>query len=89
MSIQVKPTTLGTAKVNAATDLPKGRWIGLKELDWTDQDGKNRKWEVAGRTTTAAGGVDGELPNQPGRGVRDLADPLPHSATSGRHRRDA
>ncbi|KAL8283748.1 hypothetical protein RQP46_005543 [Phenoliferia psychrophenolica] len=58
MSIQVKPTTLGTAKVNAATDLPKGRWIGLKELDWTDQDGKNRKWEVAGRKTTAAGGVD-------------------------------
>lgn len=42
---------------------PKRRWVCLKTYDWVDQEGNNRKWEVASRTTTAAGGVDGsELP---------------------------
>ena len=59
MSVTVKPTTLGAATINKAADMQTGKWIGLKELDWTDQDGKSRKWEVAGRKTTAAGGVDG------------------------------
>ncbi|KAK4702421.1 hypothetical protein P7C70_g3798, partial [Phenoliferia sp. Uapishka_3] len=57
----VKPTTLGSSTVNSSKDLQTSdsKWIGLKALEWTDEEGKQRRWEVAGRKTTAAGGVDG------------------------------
>lgn len=32
---------------------------GLQTLHWRDQEGKQRKWENAYRTTRSEGGVDG------------------------------
>ncbi|CAG7851309.1 Uncharacterized Nudix hydrolase P35G2.12 [Serendipita indica DSM 11827] len=48
------------AVVNSATDLPldKARWITLKKIDWTDQEGQSRTWEMAERKTRGSAGVD-------------------------------
>jgi 8-oxo-dGTP pyrophosphatase MutT (NUDIX family) len=32
----------------------KTRWLSLKTLDWTDEDGVNRKWDIASRNTKQA-----------------------------------
>ncbi|KAM0756224.1 hypothetical protein T439DRAFT_341526 [Meredithblackwellia eburnea MCA 4105] len=58
--VSVKPTSLGNAKVTQKQVLQStdSKWVGLSKLTWQDQDGKERLWEVAGRKTTAAGGVD-------------------------------
>ncbi|KAF8304901.1 hypothetical protein DL93DRAFT_2090020 [Clavulina sp. PMI_390] len=34
------------------------KWVTLNVIDWEDQEGKRRKWEVASRKTTGSGGVD-------------------------------
>lgn len=56
----VKPTTLGAARVDESLPLENSdaRWIGLRKLKWTDQEGKHRLWEVAARKTTGTAGVD-------------------------------
>lgn len=58
----VKPTTLGTSTINKSIPLSEqdAKWVGLKKLEWTDEDGKDRPWEMAARKTTSKGGVDGE-----------------------------
>lgn len=60
-SISVKPTILGKSVITETIPLEKAsdaKWIGLKELKYTDQDGKKRRWEMAARKTTSSGGVD-------------------------------
>lgn len=56
----VKLTTLGTARVDESLPLENSdaRWVGLRKLKWTDQEGKARLWEVAARKTTGTAGVD-------------------------------
>ncbi|KZT03591.1 uncharacterized protein LAESUDRAFT_729170 [Laetiporus sulphureus 93-53] len=41
-------------------DLPtsEAKWVSLKKIYWSDQDGKQRTWECAERTTRASSGVD-------------------------------
>ncbi|WOO80977.1 putative Nudix hydrolase [Vanrija pseudolonga] len=34
------------------------RWLKLQRIKWRDQEGKERFWEVANRTTRSRGGVD-------------------------------
>ncbi|KAL1410907.1 hypothetical protein Q8F55_001850 [Vanrija albida] len=34
------------------------RWLKLQRIKWRDQEGKERFWEVANRTTRSKGGVD-------------------------------
>lgn len=34
------------------------RWVSLNVIDWEDQEGTRRKWEVASRKTTGSGGID-------------------------------
>lgn len=59
-AVTVLPTTLGNARITGSSvaETPSFRWIGLRNLAWTDQDGKERKWELAERRTTGSGGVD-------------------------------
>jgi len=57
---QVKPAALGKATVNKSSVLNDPRWVELRKLEWTDEDGKDRLWEVASRKTTSKGGIDGE-----------------------------
>lgn len=59
---KVAPTKLGQATVHRSVDLAEPRWVQLKVLEWTDEDGKDRKWEVASRKTTSKGGIDGQSP---------------------------
>ncbi|KAI4595359.1 hypothetical protein KJ359_007034 [Pestalotiopsis sp. 9143b] len=46
--------------INKLTDLPidEARWITLKKIEFTDEMGKDRTWEVATRKTRGAAGVD-------------------------------
>lgn len=46
--------------INKLSDLPIGeaKWITLKKIDYTDQMGKDRTWEVATRKTRGKAGVD-------------------------------
>ncbi|KAG8818656.1 hypothetical protein FRC17_010757 [Serendipita sp. 399] len=49
------------ASVTRSVDLPieQARWITLKKIEWKDQEGKERTWEMAERKTrTATTGVD-------------------------------
>lgn len=47
-------------KVTAVTPLntDQAKWIGLKQIHYTDQDGKKRLWESAERKTRGASGID-------------------------------
>ncbi|KAI5986879.1 NUDIX hydrolase domain-like protein [Pisolithus albus] len=47
-------------KVTAVTPLntDQAKWIGLKQIHYTDQDGKKRVWESAERKTRGASGID-------------------------------
>ncbi|CEJ90391.1 hypothetical protein VHEMI06179 [[Torrubiella] hemipterigena] len=40
-------------------DNKDARWVTLKRINYTDQQGKARTWETAERLTRPAGGVDG------------------------------
>ncbi|KAM0793326.1 hypothetical protein ACM66B_000783 [Microbotryomycetes sp. NB124-2] len=55
---KVAPTSLGSATVHRAIPLDQPKWVQLQKLEWTDQDGKDRAWEVASRKTTSKGGID-------------------------------
>lgn len=59
----VKAANLGgkAATVNKTRELgDQAKWVQVQALDWTDEDGKDRVWEVASRKTTGKGGIDGE-----------------------------
>ena len=47
-------------KITSITDLPssEARWVGLKKVEFIDQTGTSRTWEIAARKTTAKSGVD-------------------------------
>ncbi|KAI6168659.1 NUDIX hydrolase domain-like protein [Pisolithus thermaeus] len=42
----------------APLDTDQAKWIGLKKIHYTDQDGKKRVWESAERKTRGASGID-------------------------------
>ncbi|KAF2634166.1 hypothetical protein P280DRAFT_474827 [Massarina eburnea CBS 473.64] len=46
--------------INKLTELSTSdaRWITLKKIDFTDEQGKPRSWEMATRKTRGSGGVD-------------------------------
>ncbi|KAH8682035.1 NUDIX hydrolase domain-like protein [Xylariales sp. PMI_506] len=46
--------------INKVSDLPldQARWVTLKKIEYTDQMGKDRTWEVATRKTRGKAGVD-------------------------------
>ncbi|KAI0147513.1 NUDIX hydrolase domain-like protein [Xylariaceae sp. FL1272] len=46
--------------INKVSELPtdQAKWVTLKKLEYTDQVGKNRTWEVATRKTRGKSGVD-------------------------------
>ncbi|RMZ76453.1 hypothetical protein DV737_g4816, partial [Chaetothyriales sp. CBS 132003] len=39
-------------------DSSQAKWVSLKKVDYIDQKGTSRSWEVAVRTTTSTSGVD-------------------------------
>ena len=41
-------------KINGKTTVASTRWLQLETIDYTDQEGKDRKWDVATRTTKQA-----------------------------------
>ncbi|KAG8898899.1 hypothetical protein FRB99_007080 [Tulasnella sp. 403] len=47
-------------QITSTEPLPteKAKWVTLKKIYWKDQDGKDRVWEVAERTTRSKGGID-------------------------------
>ena len=45
--------------VDAVHDVATTRWLKLQTLDYTDEAGKARKWDMASRTTKRAGTSDG------------------------------
>ncbi|KAH8104258.1 NUDIX hydrolase domain-like protein [Phellopilus nigrolimitatus] len=48
------------AKIISSRELPasEARWVTLKELEWQDQEGKQRRWECAERKTRGSSGID-------------------------------
>ena len=58
----VSPTLLGKSSVTSSVEVDgvtnKAHWIRLKVLNWVDQEGRERKWEMAERKTTSKSGVD-------------------------------
>lgn len=61
-TISVEPAkSLGSPKILGKSPLPldEAKWVQLERIDWKDQDGKERKWEVASRKTRGKSGVDG------------------------------
>ena len=54
MVTSVEPTKLGKSIVTSNVEMDKGRWIGLRQLSWTDQEGREREWEMAERKTTGS-----------------------------------
>lgn len=43
--------TKGQPKRNSITTVGSTRWLSLKTIDYTDEEGVSRKWDVASRTT--------------------------------------
>ncbi|GAA5951473.1 hypothetical protein JCM21900_001574, partial [Sporobolomyces salmonicolor] len=54
----VKPYGGGQARNVNEYPTRETRWIELRKIDWRDQTGKDRVWEVAARKTTSEGGID-------------------------------
>lgn len=44
----------GTPRVDSVDRVASSKWLALDTYNWTDQDGKQRQWEVAVRSTTEA-----------------------------------
>lgn len=38
-------------RIDSVEDVGSTKWLALKTLNWTDQEGKSRKWDLATRTT--------------------------------------
>jgi len=54
------PSSAQPARIDKITPLAshEAKWVELLKLDWTDQTGKARVWETAGRKTRGSSGVD-------------------------------
>lgn len=48
----------GKAEVLETEELMKTKFLKMERIKWRDEDGKDRIWEAANRTTRGAGGVD-------------------------------
>ena len=42
-------------RINAKATVAKTKWLELQTIDYTDETGKDRKWDVATRTTKPTG----------------------------------
>ncbi|KAF2804347.1 ADP-ribose pyrophosphatase [Mytilinidion resinicola] len=49
-----------SAKITKTSDLPpsEAKWISFQKIDWVDQAGVARVWEVASRKTRGSSGID-------------------------------
>ncbi|GAA6025139.1 hypothetical protein JCM11491_000229 [Sporobolomyces phaffii] len=56
--VDVRPYQGGTSRIRDVQPMREGKWIELQRIDWTDEDGKDRVWEMAARKTTSEGGID-------------------------------
>ncbi|GAA6022172.1 hypothetical protein JCM11491_005115 [Sporobolomyces phaffii] len=56
--VLVTPYGAGSAEVRNVEPVKEGQWIELQQIDWTDEDGKDRVCEMAARKTTSEGGID-------------------------------
>ncbi|TKA55358.1 hypothetical protein B0A53_02282 [Rhodotorula sp. CCFEE 5036] len=54
----VEPYSQGNARIRNVEPMKEGKWVELRKVDWTDEDGKDRVWEMAARKTTSKGGID-------------------------------
>ncbi|GAA5859736.1 hypothetical protein JCM1840_006431 [Sporobolomyces johnsonii] len=54
----VKPYRGGQAHNVKEYQSSDTRWVELRKIDWKDETGKDRVWEVAARKTTSEGGID-------------------------------
>jgi ADP-ribose pyrophosphatase len=54
------PSSAQPPRIDKITPLPshEAKWIEFLKLDWTDQNGKPRVWEAAGRKTRGSSGID-------------------------------
>lgn len=58
-SSEAPPSTASVPRIDAVTPVASTKWLALQTLSYTDQEGKERKWDVATRTTKRAnGGAD-------------------------------
>ncbi|XP_076056107.1 ADP-sugar pyrophosphatase-like isoform X2 [Oratosquilla oratoria] len=51
-------TTNQSCRVDSVEEIASGKWLSLSNYLWTDHAGKNRKWEVVGRTTKGSNTQD-------------------------------
>ena len=53
-------TNLQEPMIKSITDLSssEAKWVGLKKVEFVDQTGTSRTWEIAARKTTSKSGVD-------------------------------
>lgn len=50
---------MGTPKVTGVEEIASTRWLKLQTLSYTDPQDRERKWDMATRTTRTPGSVDG------------------------------
>lgn len=50
-------TSSSVPRIDAVTPVASTKWLALQTLSYTDQEGKERKWDVATRTTKQADGT--------------------------------
>jgi 8-oxo-dGTP pyrophosphatase MutT (NUDIX family) len=55
LSLQMSTSDKNLPKINDITPVAKTKWIELRTIDWTDQDGVDRKWDYVARTTKPEG----------------------------------
>lgn len=44
-AVKVAPAKLGKSTINKSSVMESPKWVELRKLDWTDEDGKERVWE--------------------------------------------
>lgn len=60
-SVRAAAASLSSPQIlnKSPLSLDEAKWVKLEKIDWKDQNGKERKWEVASRKTRGKSGVDG------------------------------
>jgi len=43
---------------DSTVDVASTKWLALKTINWTDDQGRSRKWDIASRTTKQSSGPD-------------------------------
>ncbi|GAA5963028.1 hypothetical protein JCM3765_006756 [Sporobolomyces pararoseus] len=57
-STGIEAWTGGEPKIRSIETVKEGQWIELQKIEWIDEDGRDRVWEMAVRKTTNEGGID-------------------------------